>query len=326
MCARGRTKLRCLVTGCAGFIGSALTDRLLADGHEVVGFDNFSTGQERFLANARRFSAFRLIRGDLLDPSALAGSMDGCAMVFHLAANADVRFGARHPDRDLEQNTLGTRNVLGAMRERGVARIAFASSGAVYGESPVIPTPEDGPFPIQTSLYGASKVAAEALIAAYCAAFGFQAHIFRFVSILGERYTHGHVRDFLHQLRNDPTRLRVLGDGNQRKSYLDVRDCIDAVVLAVARADERVNVFNVGTDGHCAVRESAAWICDALGLAPAISYTGGERGWTGDSPCIQLDTRRIRALGWHPRLGIRQAIIGTLDYLRANPWILEARP
>jgi UDP-glucose 4-epimerase len=317
--------LRCLVTGCAGFIGSSLTDRLLAAGHEVVGYDNFSTGQERFLSAASACRGFRLVRGDVLDPEALAASMAGCELVFHLAANADVRFGTDHPDRDLEQNTLGTRNVLAAMRRSGVSRIAFASSGAVYGEARVTPTPEDGPFPIQTSLYGASKVAAEALIAAYCTGFGLQAYIFRFVSILGERYAHGHVCDFLRQLRRDPARLEVLGNGRQRKSYLEVQDCIDAMLLAIERGRERVNIFNLGTDEYCEVNESIAWICEALALAPAITYAGGERGWTGDSPFIYLDTRRVRALGWSPKLGIRQAIMRTLDYLQANPWILEAR-
>jgi UDP-glucose 4-epimerase len=318
--------LRCFVTGCAGFIGSALTERLLSLGHSVVGYDNFSTGRERFLTCARESRTFRLVREDLSNSAALTESMRDAELVFHLAAHADVRYGALHPARDLEQNTLGTHQVLQAMRESGVRQIAFASSGSVYGEAAIFPTPEDAPFPVQTSFYGASKAAGEGLIAAYCSAFGFTAHIFRFVSILGERYSHGHVRDFYAQLRATPGRLRVLGDGRQRKSYLYVEDCIDAMLLAVERAREPINIFNLGHDTYCDVKESIAWICEALGVRPQVEFGGGERGWVGDSPFIFLDTRKIRALGWVPRLGIRQSVLRTLAYLAANPWVLEATP
>ena len=208
------------ITGASGFIGSTLVDRLLADGRSVVGWDNLSTGQERFLADAIKHKAFRLVRGDNLDLPALTKAMAGCDFVFHLAANADVRFGTDHPGKDLQQNTVATYHVLEAMRANGIKRLAFSSTGSVYGEAKVIPTPEDAPFPIQTSLYGASKVAGEGLIQAYCEGFGFEGYIFRFVSILGERYTHGHVFDFYQQLVAHPDHLRVLGDGKQRKSYL----------------------------------------------------------------------------------------------------------
>ena len=204
---------RVVVTGCAGFIASSLTDRLLASGVNVVGIDNFSTGQRRFVEGALRHEQFRLIEGDLLDRELVREVLRGADTVFHLAANADVRFGPEHPRRDLEQNTIVTHNVLEAVRVNQVRRIAFSSTGSVYGEASVIPTPEDAPFPVQTSLYGASKLACEGMIEAYAEAFGLQAYIFRFVSILGERYTHGHVVDFYRQLRIDPTRLRVLGDG-----------------------------------------------------------------------------------------------------------------
>ncbi len=224
--------MKALVTGAAGFIGSNLVDRLLAGQHEVVGFDNFSTGQIEFLEEALRSPNFRLVHGDLLDPAALEAAMENVDFVFHLAANADVRFGTQHPRKDLEQNTIGTANVLEAMRARGVRRIAFPSTGSVYGEPAVFPTPEDAPFPIQTSLYAASKLAAEAMIAAYCEGFGMEGHVFRFVSILGERYTHGHILDFYKQLREHPGHLDVLGDGRQRKSYLYVQDCVDAILLA----------------------------------------------------------------------------------------------
>ena len=209
--------MRFFVTGSAGFIGSNLTDRLLSEGHQVVGYENFSAGQERFLEKARQSPNFALVHGDTLDLNALTRAMRDSDFVFHLAANADVRFGTEHPRKDLEQNTIATFNVLEAMRANNIKRIAFSSTGSVYGEATVIPTPEDAPFPVQTSLYGASKLAGEGLVAAYCEGYGFQSYIFRFVSILGERYTHGHVFDFYKQLKQDPSKLRVLGDGKQRK-------------------------------------------------------------------------------------------------------------
>jgi len=249
----------------------------------------------------------------------------GADCVIHFAANADVRFGTEHPRKDLEQNTIATFNVLEAMRSNGIKRIGFSSTGSVYGEAAMIPTSEDAPFPVQTSLYGASKVAGEALIAAYCEGFGFRAQIFRFVSILGERYTHGHVFDFYKQLREDPTHLRVLGDGKQRKSYLHVQDCIDAILLAMDRATDKVNIFNLGVDHYCEVNDSIGWICATLDVQPRIEYSGGDRGWIGDNPFIFLDTTRIRALGWQPKLNIREGVIKTVEFLRVNPWVLEAR-
>jgi UDP-glucose 4-epimerase len=314
-----------LVTGAAGFIGSTLADRLLADGHEVAGFDNFSTGQEEFVAGALLNPRYRLVRGDLLDLDAVRAGMAGSEVVFHLAANADVRFGTDHPRRDLEQNTIATWNVLEAMRTHGVRRIAFSSTGSVYGEATMIPTPEDCPFPIQTSLYGASKVAAEALIQAYCEGFGMQACIFRFVSIMGERYTHGHVFDFYKQLLEHPGELHVLGDGTQRKSYLYVQDCVDAILLALERASTPVSVFNLGTDEYCRVTDSIHWICERLGLDPALHFAGGDRGWIGDNPFIFLDCSRMRSLGWRPRLTIQQSVVRTVEYLQANQHILSAR-
>jgi len=317
--------MRCFVTGGAGFVGSVLVDRLLAEGHQVTAYDNFSTGQRPFLAEAERQTGFRLVEGDVLDAPRLQSAMAGHDLVFHLAANADVRSGLEEPRRDLQQNTVATFHVLEAMRATGARRIAFASTGSVYGEPEVFPTPETCPFPTQTSLYGASKLAGEGLIAAYCAGFGFQGVAFRFVSILGERYTHGHVFDFYKKLRADPRRIEVLGDGRQRKSYLHVQDCVDAVLLAMARAGDGFEVFNLGTDGYCTVDESLGWICDHLGLSPERRYTGGVRGWVGDSPFILLDTAKIRGLGWTPRVGIRDGVIRTLEYLRANPWVLERR-
>jgi UDP-glucose 4-epimerase len=317
--------VRCFVTGGAGFIGSNLVDRLLAADHTVTVYDNFSTGRAEFLAAAERSPRLRLVRADLLAADALRRAMTDHDLVFHLAANADVRFGTDHPRKDLDQNTIGTFNVLEAMRQSGVRRIAFASTGSVYGEPEIFPTPERAPFPVQTSLYGASKLAAEGLIAAYCEGFGFQGYIFRFVSILGERYTHGHVVDFYRQLRSHPEHIDVLGNGKQRKSYLYVQDCIDAVLSAIAGAQEKVNVFNLGTDEHCTVDDSLGWICAHLGVNPQRRYSGGERGWIGDNPFIFLDTANIRSLGWRPTLSIREGVLRTLRYLEQQPWILECR-
>jgi UDP-glucose 4-epimerase len=317
--------IKFIVTGCAGFIGSSLVDRLLSEGHQVVGIDNFSTGQRRFLEGALLNPAFQLCEIDLLDSTALTQAFAGAEIIVHLAANADVRFGTEHPRRDLEQNTIATYNVLEAMRANDIRKIAFSSTGSVYGEAPVVPTPEDAPFPVQTSLYGASKAACEGLIAAYCEGFGFQSWIFRFVSILGERYTHGHVFDFYRKLAKDPSRLSVLGNGKQRKSYLYIQDCIDAMLLAVSKADEKVNIFNLGVDGYCEVNDSIGWICGELGVAPKLEYSGGDRGWIGDNPFIFLDTNKIRSLGWEPKLNIREGVLKTVQYLAGNEWVFEAR-
>jgi len=314
-----------VVTGCAGFIGSTLVDRLLEKGHSVVGIDNFSTGQIRFLDSALKNSNFNLARVDLLNLVELKENFIGAEAVFHLAANADVRFGTDHPGKDLEQNTIATYHVLEAMRANGVRKILFASTGSVYGEAKTIPTSEFAEFPIQTSLYGASKLAGEAMISAYCEGFGMQSWIFRFVSILGERYTHGHVFDFYQKLQADPTRLLVLGNGLQRKSYLYVQDCIDAIFFALEQAKDSVNIFNLGVDNYVEVNDSIAWICDQLNLKPSLEYAGGDRGWIGDNPFIYLDTKKINSLGWSPRVSIREGIIRTVKFLRENEWVFEAR-
>jgi UDP-glucose 4-epimerase len=317
--------MRFFVTGGAGFIASNLVDRLLAEGHAVTVYDNFSTGQRRFLDQAQQHPSFQLIEGDLLDLPRLTEAVAGHDFVFHLAANADVRFGTEHPRKDLEQNTIATFNVLEAMRANGVRRIGFSSTGSIYGEPDVFPTPETCAFPVQTSLYGASKLAGEGLIAAYCAGYGFQGYIFRFVSILGERYTHGHVFDFYRKLLADPSQIEVLGNGKQRKSYLYVQDCVDAILTVIARADDSVNIYNLGPDEYCAVDDSLGWICEHLGVNPERRYTGGQRGWIGDSPFIFLDATKLRSLGWRPKLSIREGVIRTLEYLQANQWVLEQR-
>jgi UDP-glucose 4-epimerase len=314
--------MKAFITGGAGFIGSTMADRLLSEGHGVTAYDDFSKGRREFLANALERPHFRLVQGDVLDAEKLGAALRGHDLVFHFAANADVRRGLEQPRRDLEQNTMATFTVLEAMRHAGVKRIAFSSTGSIYGEPRVFPTPEDCPFPVQTSLYGASKLAGEGLISAYCEGFGFSACVFRFVSILGERYNHGHVLDFYKQLRSDPRRLLIQGDGQQRKSYLYVHDCIDAMLHGLGAAPAGFQVFNLGTEEYITVNESVAVITRHLGLEPELSYTGGERGWTGDSPFIFLDTRKIRATGWKPTLTIRQAVERTVAYVAAHPELL----
>ena len=209
------------------------------------------------------------------------------------------------------------------MRLNGVRNLAFSSTGSVYGDAKFVPTPEDAPFPVQTSLYAASKVACEALISAYCEGFGLHSWIFRFVSILGERYTHGHVFDFCRKLRKDDSALDVLGNGMQTKSYLYVHDCIDAMLIAVEQSKEKVNIFNLGVSDTCSVTDSIGWITDELGVSPTIRYAGGNRGWVGDSPLIHLDTRKINDLGWRPKLSIEDGIRETVRFLLKNPWVLK---
>ena len=315
--------MRMLVTGGSGFIGSHLVERLLNEGHEVIVVDNFSTGQKAFLNDVISSKQCQLISGDLLDEDFLNTVMRKVEFVWHLAANADVRYGTKYPRRDLEQNTIATFNVLESMRKNGVRNIAFSSTGSVYGDAPVIPTPEDCPFPEQTSLYGASKLACEGLVSAYCEGFDMHGWIFRFVSILGERYTHGHVVDFFGQLQNHPGQLNILGDGEQRKSYLYVHDCIDAMLVAIKVKQKRVEILNLGTDEYINVNDSVGIITSALGFNPARTYSGGDRGWVGDSPFIFLDCTRIRTLGGSPRHRIREGIIKTVTWLQNNPWVCQ---
>jgi UDP-glucose 4-epimerase len=323
--------MKYLVTGASGFIGSSLTDRLLLDGHEVVGIDNLSSGIIEFLSGAVKNKKFSLIMGDLLEPDILIPHLQGVDAVFHLAANADIRGGLSHSRQDLEQNTLVTFNVLEAMRVADVRRIIFASSAAVLGEPKLFPTPEDCSIPAQTSLYGASKMACEGLISAYCEGFGFEGYVFRFVSLLGPRYPHGHVFDFVRSLRADPQNLTILGDGQQCKSYLHIDDCLNALVhicetIRTARdTKHRYEVYHLGFPEYCRVVQSAGWICDQLRLEPKIDFTGGDRGWIGDNPIVFLDVRKAMATGWSPQYGIEQSVRETTRWLSDNAWIFDTR-
>lgn len=307
-----------LITGGAGFIGSNLAKRLVAErGCKVTVFDNLGTGNLANLTAIAGNPLYSLIEGDILDLEKLKPAMAGVDTVFHLAANADVRGGQENRRVDLEQNTVGTWNVLEACRAAGVKRFFFASSATVYGEPEVIPTPETVPL-IQTSLYGASKLAGEAMAQAYSEYDDLQVTIFRFVSWTGPSYSHGVVRDFSGKLRQTPDRLHILGDGSQRKSFLDVRDGINGLLHAADHGTGRVQIYNVGHDEWLGVNEVARIVVDALGLPEVkFEYAGGERGWKGDSPFVLLDTTRLKATGWRPGISIEQSIRDTVKSLQA---------
>ena len=307
-----------LVTGGAGFIGSHIVDRLLAADARVTVLDNFSTGRREFVPPR---DGLQVVEGDLLDRACVEGAMHGVNFVFHLAANADIKDNLKEPRKCIDQNVIATQNVLEAMRASGVRDIAFSSTGSVYGEATVVPTPEDAPFPIQTSIYATSKVAAEGLLTSYALGFDFKTWIFRFVSLLGPRYTHGHVIDFWRKLGRDPTRLDVLGDGKQKKSYLHVTDCVSAMFLAIENARDSINLFNLGHTDWLEVDRSIAIISRTMGVSPRLVYSGGERGWVGDSPRILLDTAKIRALGWDPTHSIEDSVVDTLRFLRETAYI-----
>jgi UDP-glucose 4-epimerase len=317
--------MKAFITGGAGFIGSNLADRLLNEGHDVVVFDNFSTGQLQFVEHNLKHPRYKLVKEDVLNKAKLTSSMKDCDIVFHFQANADVRGGIQNTRIDLEQNILGTHNVLEAMKELDIKRIAFASSATVYGEPDTIPTPEAS-APVQTSLYGASKFAAEALIQAYCEYFEMKCWIFRFVSFMGPRYTHGVIFDFMKKLQANPTELQILGDGSQRKSYLHVSDGINAILTAIAKSAEKTNIFNLGNTEWINVTKLADLLCKEMKLS-GVNYvfSGGIRGWKGDSPFVHLDTAKIMSLGWKPQYTVEDAIIDTVRYLMNNREILNLR-
>lgn len=312
-----------LVTGCAGFIGSHLCEKLISLGYHVVGIDNFSTGKKKFIESLIGNKSFEFKKLDLLNDKKLHRYFKNVKLVFHLAANADVRNGFLHPKKDLEQNTLVTYNVLEAMRKQSIKKIIFASTGSIYGEPKKFPTKENYDFPIQTSLYGSSKLACEGLIQAYSSGFGFKSIIFRFVSIMGERYTHGHLFDFYKQLIKNKSKLRVLGNGHQKKSYLNVSDCIDAMIMTMHRNMKNVQIYNLGTDRFITVKHSIKIMLRVLNLKPKIYYKGGKRGWIGDSPKIYLDTSKIRKIGWNTKKTIEESIKETIEYFNNNRWLFK---
>ena len=313
-----------IVTGCAGFIGSAISERLLKLGYFVTGIDNFSTGKIEFIKNILKKKNFKLIRMDLLESKKLIKISKGHSAFFHFAANADVKNGFKYPSKDLEQNTIVTFNILNSMRINKIKKIIFSSTGSIYGEPKSFPTSENVNFPIQTSLYGASKLACEGLIQAFSNGYKIQCYIFRFVSLIGERYTHGHIFDFYKQLKKNPNTLYVLGNGNQKKSYLNVSDCIDAIFLALKKKKKDVYIYNLGTDKYISVKQSIKYILKFLKLKPKVYFKGGKRGWIGDSPKIFLCTKKIRKIGWKPKKEIKQGIFETLRYFQENNWLFKS--
>ncbi|AKB13456.1 UDP-glucose 4-epimerase [Methanosarcina thermophila] len=295
------TKNKILVTGGAGFIGSHLVDRLIEKGNKVTVFDNISSGKLQFIEHHLENPDFTLIKGDLLDQEAIEAACRDIDIVCHVAANPDVRLGATDTRAHLEQNILATYNLLEAMRKNSVKEIAFTSTSTVYGEASIMPTPEDyGPL-IPISLYGASKLACEALITSYSHTFDMRAWIFRFANIVGPRSTHGITIDFIKKLEKNPNVLEVLGDGKQEKSYLHVSECVDAIIFLIEKSREKVNIFNIGSEDTISATEIGKIVIEEMGLSDVkFVYTGGSRGWKGDVPKMRLGIEKMKALGWKP--------------------------
>ena len=308
--------MRALVTGGAGFIGSHLVDRLVARGEEVVIVDNWSTAVLRFVQSHIDSGAVAFHNIDLKDLESLKPLMNGIDMVYHLAANPDIRLGTRITDTDLKEGTIVTYNVLESMRLANVGKIAFASSSVVYGEDAPMPTPENHGPCLPISLYGASKQAGEGLIGSWVGTFGLQAWIFRFANIIGERGTHGVIFDFIHKLKADPNRLEVLGNGLQEKSYMEVGDCVDAILHVIDNTNDRINLYNLGSSDTCSVRNIAAIVVKETGCDDAsIEYTGGDRGWAGDIPKAMLAINRLKDLGFKVNYDSEDAVAHTARVL-----------
>ncbi len=320
--------MKVIVTGAAGFIASNLIPRLLRAGHEVVGVDNFSLGKKAYVAPFLDAKNFRFIELDLLHRDLTITLFRDFQpdVLWHLAANSDISYGTTYTDFDLNGGTLVTYNVLEGMRLAQVQTIIFSSSGAVYGEPAVIPTPENyGPiFPI--SLYAASKVACETLITAFAHNYDMRCWMYRFGNVVGPNPTHGVIHDFVLRLREDPSRLQVLGDGSQSKPYLYIDDCLEGMVFGWQHATEQINCFNLAVDDQTTVTLIAEWTIDAMNIdrkGLTIEYSGGSRGWKGDVPYVNLDTSKMRILGWVPKLksdeAVRRAIRDTVEQFRNGP-------
>jgi len=312
--------MKCVVTGGAGFIGSHLVDQLLAEGHEVTVIDNLSSGRLEFIGRHFPDDRFNFIKQDISDEASVK-SIKGCDIVYHLAANPDVRLGVADTKVHLKQNVIATYNVLESMKTFGVKNIAFTSTSTVYGEASVVPTPEDyGPL-MPISLYGASKLACEALISSYCHTFDMASWLFRFANIIGDRSTHGVIYDFVRKLKKDPARLAILGDGRQSKSYLLVDDCVDAMLHAVRRQQDRVSIFNIGSEDRIDVTGIARIVAEEMGAGGVrFEYTGGDRGWAGDVPFMGLSIERMKALGWRPKHSSEESVrLCTRSLLAGRP-------
>ena len=312
--------MKYLVTGGAGFIGSNLVDALMEEGHEVIAFDNLSSGEESYVAHHMGNDKFKLIKGDLMDPPSIEEATKGIEFVFHLAANPDVRHGIERTRIDLEQGTIATHNLLEAMRKNGVKKIGFSSSSTVYGEATELPTPETyGPM-LPISLYGASKLACEGMISSYCHSFNMQAWMYRFANVIGHRGTHGVLVDFIEKLRNDPTNMEILGDGKQKKSYFLVQDCVAGLIMGTKKSNEQVNMFNLACEEWTDVTEVADIVTQEMNLENVeYHYTGGTRGWVGDIPRTWLSIDKARAMGWGPSHSSEEAVrLAVRDLLKSR--------
>jgi UDP-glucose 4-epimerase len=308
--------MKAFVTGGAGFIGSHLVDKLIAEGNHVTVYDNLTSGKKEFIAEHFGTSRFRFIQDDLLELKRLQENMKGHDIVYHLAANPDARGGISRTRLDLEQNTIATYNVLESMRTNSIRRLVFTSSGTIYGETPDIAISENyGPL-LPISLYGASKLACEGLISAFCNLFEMQAWVFRLGNIVGPRATHGVVLDLIRKLRKSPARVEVLGDGNQTKPYVCVDDCIDGILFCVQNASDMINVFNLSGVTVTSVKDIVRIIIEKTGSkGMEVHYTGGDRGWPGDVPRVRLDVRKAESLGWKVKYTSNEALAKTVDSL-----------
>jgi len=287
------------ITGGAGFIGKHLVDHLLNDGNMVTVYDNLVSGKKEHFAYHLGKTNFRFVQADILDYPVLKESMKGHEIVWHLAGNTDIPTGNRVTDLDLNNCTVGTRNVLEAMRQNEVKNILFSSSATVYGDMPPIPLSESiGPL-LPISLYGAGKLAGEGLISAYCHLFGMKARIFRFGNVVGAHMGHGVIYDFIQKLKKNPKELEILGDGNQEKNFFMVEDCIDGMFWAFHKADCQYDVFNLGCASSVKVKDIGKIVAEEMGLKNVTyKFTGGARGWPGDAPYVLFNVDKMKKLGW----------------------------
>ncbi len=314
--------MKYLVTGGAGFIGSNIVDELLKKSNQVIVFDNFSTGRRIFIKHNLNNKNFKLIKGDILDTKKLTMAMKGVNFVFHMAAHADVRAGFSDHMIDHSQNLEATQSVLEAMYQNGVKKIAFASTSSVYGDAKVHPTPEDYPFE-PTSLYGATKASCESYIQTYASYHGWKVYIFRFVSFVGERYTHGIIFDVLKKTRKNPKILELLSDGTPKKSSVYLKDGISAIFKVIDDASDQINIFNIGHDDILTVDEIVDTILDAANITIKKKYLGGQKGWMGDNNFVYLDNKKLKKLGWKPKFSFKEGIKKTVAYLQENPQLLK---
>ena len=308
--------MRALVTGGAGFIGSHLVDELIESGYAVRIIDNLSSGSLDLIQHQLSNPKVEFIEGDLTSIEVVMKVMEDVECVFHLAANPDIRLGTQITDTDLKQGTIATYNILESMRVNEVKKIIFASSSVVYGEDAPMPTPENHGPCLPISLYGASKLASEGLITSWVGTFGFQAWIFRFANIIGERGTHGVIFDFIHKLKRDNTRLEVLGNGLQEKSYMEVKDCVKSIMHIFSTIDAPINLYNLGSHDTCSVRRIAEIVVEETGCGNAsIEYTGGDRGWAGDIPRAMLSIEKMLSTGYDVNYNSETAVRHTVRCL-----------